>query len=106
MVDDLVGVGQPAARDQAHHAELLPARMFDEPMLRDSPSSIASMTSTDPGASTFMNASEVMVPYHWLITFCSIFGSRLLVGMYRAVTAMPTVRCVNFSVSFQSAWIS
>src|SRR5215204_1447213 len=30
------------------------ARMFDEPMLRDSPSSIASMTSIEPGWSTFM----------------------------------------------------
>ena len=36
-------------------------RIFDDPMLRDSPSSIASMTRIEPGWMTFMNASDVMV---------------------------------------------
>jgi len=43
------------------------------------------------------------VLYHRLMVLSFICGSRLLVGTYRAVTAMPTVRWVNFSVSFQSA---
>ena len=54
--------------------------MFDDPMLRDSPSSIASMTSIAPGMSTFMNASEVMVLYQRPMILLSILGSRRFVG--------------------------
>jgi hypothetical protein len=56
------------------------ARMFDDPMLRDSPSPIASITSMAPGWSTFMNASEVIVLYQWPIVLSSMRGSRRLVG--------------------------
>jgi hypothetical protein len=54
--------------------------MFDEPMLRVSPSSIASIINIAPGKSASMNASDVSVLYQRPITLSSIFGSRLLVG--------------------------
>jgi hypothetical protein len=53
-----------------------------------------------------MNGSPVMLSYQYSTSLSVVFASRLFVGTYRAVTAMPTMQWVKFSVQRMEASVA